>query len=191
MSNLTKRILSLFFTGGIVIFVIGLLVTNLDDLKGYEYTFDGKILLFSGVLAVLNVVILGYIWHSIFFILSGIRMPLPTAARIFIYGWLGKYVPGKVWSSISKIHLGRQEGYDTQALIVTSFFELALSTLAQFFVAGVLILLYGSEYISAPLLLFVIILSLVLLHPRVITLFFVHAARFIGKEFNDLCVSQL
>ena len=40
-------------------------------------------------------------------------------------------MPGKIWNAAGKVYIGSKEGLKTQALGVTSFFELSMTIIAQ------------------------------------------------------------
>jgi uncharacterized membrane protein YbhN (UPF0104 family) len=76
---------------------------------------------------------------------------------VFIYSWLARYVPGKVWLPLGKVYLGVREGIDKGSLVLSSFFEMVLSTLSQLLATIVAFLIFF-RYLYPPSHLFVILL---------------------------------
>jgi hypothetical protein len=99
-------------------------------------------------------------------------LPLGVAAGIFASAWLGRYLPGRIWTAAGKVYLGRQQGADLRQLSISVFFELALSVTAQAAVALILIILFFEGFIfgsRAELYLagLVLLLTLLALHPAI------------------------
>jgi len=61
---------------------------------------------------------------------------------IFIYSWLARYVPGKVWLPLGKVYLGVRAGLDKGSMVLSSFFETVLSTLSQLLMTIVAFLIF-------------------------------------------------
>lgn len=85
------------------------LALNWDELVAADLHFNVGLLLLS--FAVLAVWMLGQalVWHLLT-ITSGIRIPLPRALAAWFYSQLGKYVPGKVFLYLGRLHFYVREG---------------------------------------------------------------------------------
>jgi len=76
---------------------------------------------------------------------------------IFIYSWLARYVPGKIWLPLGKVYLGVRSGLDKGSMVLSSFFETVLSTLSQL-LATIIAFLIFFRYLYPPSHLFMVLL---------------------------------
>lgn len=67
-------------------------------------------------------------WRQLLAIVEpGHRLPLPVAARIFLLGQLGKYVPGSVWVVVAQTELARRHGVPRQATATAGLLAMGVS----------------------------------------------------------------
>lgn len=162
----------------LVVATIGLVLAKIivdgwDEIAASYRTLDYRFLALSFLLGQLNVATLMLLWWGLLKLVSrGGGLPLTAAARIFASAWLGRYLPGRLWTAAGKVYLGRQQGADLRHLSISVFFELALSITAQATVALILIILFfdgfifGSRleiYVAAA----VVALSMLAIHPAI------------------------
>lgn len=120
------------------------------------------------VLSVGNVLLAGMSWRGALADL-GSPLPLRPAARVFLIGQLGKYVPGSVVQVVAQAELGRDYGVPRRRtasalavqLILSVTSALLLVLVAAPFASGEAARRFGAVVLLAPVL-------LVLLHPRVL-----------------------
>ncbi len=120
------------------------------------------------VLSAGNVLLAGMSWRGALADL-GSPLPLRPAARVFLIGQLGKYVPGSVLQVVAQAELGRDYGVPRRRtasalavqLILSVTSALLLVLVAAPFASGEAARRFGWAVLLAPLL-------LVLLHPRVL-----------------------
>ncbi|MCU1595810.1 MAG: hypothetical protein JWO12_3202 [Frankiales bacterium] len=67
----------------------------------------------------------------------GSDLPVPTAARIFFVGQLGKYIPGSVWPVLAQMQMGKAVGVPRLRMAAASLMAVILS-LATGLLVGVL-----------------------------------------------------
>jgi uncharacterized membrane protein YbhN (UPF0104 family) len=189
MKSIIKKLvvgsLTLLFTGGTLAYVFVLLFQHWDEVEIGQYAFDWMLLLAALVFAVLNVVTLAYLWYRSMRIISGTSASFLSLTNIFMFGWLGRYLPGKIWSAASKVHLGARQGFDVQSLALSSIFDLALATLAQCVVVLLLIVFFIEEkYVSVPLLIAIVVIGFVVLRPRTIHFLLIRMLSFSKYDIN-------
>ena len=113
-----------------------------------------------------------------------------AAARIFASTWLGRYIPGKIWTAAGKVYLGNKQGFDLRRLSISVFFELTLSITAQAAVALILIFLFldsslfGSQN-SVLLVVLAVALVMVGVHPAIFSRVVNYAMNWMGKKPID------
>lgn len=85
------------------------LALNWDELQAADLHFNAPLLLLS--MALLAVWMLGQalIWHLLT-ITSHVGIPLPKALAAWFYSQLGKYLPGKVFLYLGRLHFYVREG---------------------------------------------------------------------------------
>ena len=140
------------------------------------------VLLVGLVASLLNVLLAGLSWRSVLADL-GSRLPLRPAARIFLLGQLGKYVPGSVMQVLAQAELGRDYGVPRRRtasalavqLILSVTTALLLVFVAAPFSPGAAARRFGWAVLLAPVL-------LVLLHPRVLNPLLNALLRRVGRE---------
>lgn len=100
----------------------------------------------------------------------GQRVPVRTAAQIYLIGLLAKYLPGSLWSFVLQMELGRRANITRARAFLAGIVSLALSTTAAL-VLGALALpvLFRAGGWITILLLTLAPISLVCAHPAVLT----------------------
>ncbi|MGL5864961.1 MAG: lysylphosphatidylglycerol synthase domain-containing protein [Dermatophilaceae bacterium] len=82
----------------------------------------------------------------------GTRLPVPTAAGVFLVGQLGKYLPGSVWTVVVQTDMGHRLNVPRRRMAVTGLVMLGLSVLGGAVVAvpAVPVVLERSESAGSP-----------------------------------------
>ena len=145
------------------------LVVNWDEVSQADLHFDLWLLLASFALLGLWMVGQALIWHLLT-VSSGAHIPLPRAMAAWFYSQLGKYVPGKVFLYLGRVHLYTREGKGAGPITVAFGVEF-VGNLA----AAVLMVLLAALTSDVPglddyrwLLVIALVVFLVALHPRFI-----------------------
>lgn len=101
----------------------------------------------------------------------GSELHVPTAARIFFVGQLGKYVPGSVWPVLAQMEMGRAVGVPRARMAAGSLMAVLLSLATGLLVGLLAVNQLPDSYASSWLLaiLAVVPLLLVLARPQLIT----------------------
>ena len=153
--------------GAIFFFIGRSLVRNWDELAAADLHFDIWLLLASFVLLGLWMVAQAIIWHLLT-VSSGAHIPLPKAMAAWFYSQLGKYVPGKLFLYLGRVHLYTREGRGAGPITVAFGVEF-VGNLA----AAVLTVLVAALTSDVPaldeyrwLLSIALVAFLIALHPR-------------------------
>ena len=139
-------------------------------------------LLLALIASLANVLLAGMSWRAVLADLSS-PLPLRAAARVFLLGQLGKYVPGSVLQVMAQAELGREYGVPRRRsasalvvqLIVAVTTALLLVLVAAPFASGEAARRFGPVLLLVPAL-------LVVLHPRLLNPLLNGVLRRFGRE---------
>ena len=144
------------------------LLATVRDLGNFDFTLLAKPYAASLGLALAAVLSLFLVWYRLLARISHQPVPLWVALRVFAYSWLGRYVPGRVWSSVGKVYVGARLGLSTEELTLASLLEQILSNVAHTCVALFFLLFLFSGKVDSPAIL--ISLSVLLLGAGLVVL---------------------
>ena len=158
----------------IIVSLAVVLLATVRDLGHYDFTLLAKPVRCSLGLALAAVLSLFFVWYRLLARISHQPVPVLVALRIFAYSWLGRYVPGRVWSSVGKVYVGARFGLSTEELTLASLLEQILSNVAHICLALFFLLFLFSGKVDSPAILIsvsVLLLGagLVVLQPAVLT----------------------
>jgi hypothetical protein len=101
----------------------------------------------------------------------GSSLPVPTAARIFFVGQLGKYLPGSVWPLLTQMQMGKDAGVPRARMGAGGLVALGLSVVSGLLV-GLLalpaLLSDGAGVVYAVAAVLLLVVGAVVLHPAVL-----------------------
>jgi uncharacterized membrane protein YbhN (UPF0104 family) len=117
-------------------YVIALLWNNYDRLATHEYRLRWLPLVVSFPLAIVYLLVRGYVWHLIVRRMVG-RYPLRHDLTSWMSSLVGKYLPGKVFLLFGRIYLYRGHGASATHVGAAFLVEACCSTLAMLTVFGV------------------------------------------------------
>jgi len=124
-----------------------------------------------------------------------VSLPFLKGIKIMFYSQLGKYLPGKIWTFVGRMHFCQKVGIPNSKTFISMVLELALTVLS-----GILIflisLLLGSRFkmdINPFLLVTVAVLILMIIHPKILVRLINFFLRWLKKEQIkiDLNFSQI
>ena len=167
------RLLLVLAVGLVAFILLRIIVDGWDEVVASYRSLDYRYLALSFLLGQLNVVSLMLLWWGLLKCAArGGGLPLASAAGIFASAWLGRYLPGRLWTAAGKVYLGRQKGVELHHLSISVFFELTLSVTAQATVALILIILFFDGFIFGSrfevyLAGLTIVLIMLAIHPSV------------------------
>lgn len=153
---------------GLVGYLAWVLRQRAAELTAYEFRLNPWWLLPALLFSVVNVVGQALVWRFTFRRLGGAGLGRGLALRLFIYSWITRYLPGKVWMSAGKVVLGSRHGLDRQRLAVSAFLELALSSLSLLLLSVGFAPLLATDWRWTAVGLVALAGGLLLLHPRVL-----------------------
>ncbi|GAB3464243.1 lysylphosphatidylglycerol synthase domain-containing protein [Actinophytocola sediminis] len=121
----------------------------------------------AAVPAAASILATGLGWRAMLADLGG-RLPVRGAARVFLLGQLGKYLPGSVWSFLAQAELARDHAVSRKVTVTGSVLGLllALSTGA----ATAVIMLPAADGVLRRYwwVVLVVLAGVLFLHPRVV-----------------------
>jgi len=139
---------------------------------------------YVGAAVACNVVgiVLGMVaWRTLLTAMSG-PVPARAARRIYFVSFLGKYIPGRVWTLFAQLRLAGEAGVGPGAMAATFGLSLAVVTLTGL-VAGAVIapsLGVGAAWLAVPVAVFVLGLA----RPRWVIAPLVWACRLAGRPLH-------
>lgn len=156
-------VLTIFF------FIIRFLYLNIESIKTYPVHFDYLNLLYASILYFFFAINNTIIWYLITK-LNQCHISLPETIKIRIYSEFGKYIPGKVFIYGIVLFSYEKRNISMKKIAICSFQELVISTLATILISLISIVLANiSEFGGYKLfLIFILILCLFILHPKVL-----------------------
>jgi hypothetical protein len=175
----------------VIFFFIGRsLALNWDELQAADLHFDAPLLLIS--MALLAVWMLGQalIWHLLT-ITSQVAIPLPKALAAWFYSQLGKYLPGKVFLYLGRLHFYVREGRPIGPVTVA----FGVETIGNF-ASAIFTVLVAVLTVDAPALDpyrwalgAALVALLIALHPRVIGWLIAIAARVLHRRAFEVTLT--
>lgn len=164
-----RRIAGTLFIVAALFFLALAVVQRREELRAYDWSFEGGRLALSGVLLLCGLMGSAVIWRRVLAAFDHDVAVVPLA-RVWFVSSLGRYIPGKVWQLVGVADMARALGIDA----VTSVTSLALYMLYATVSALVLgVYLFPLDAIAAlgvPLLVarWAAPLALLLLHPGLV-----------------------
>lgn len=167
------------------------LVSNWGDLTSEDINVRPALLLLSMVPAVAGIFGMSLIWARIVgYVAGGDRPPAGQLTKVFVYSWIGRYVPGKVAYVLGRFYLGQSIGLSSTALVSSIGYEMVLLMVAaSAFAALTLVpaLAVQSENVLPYLALPVVALGgVIALHPRVLGRALRFVLRMLGRESTEV-----
>jgi len=120
------------------------------------------------ILLLLHFPLYGWLWRTILTTL-GANIRTSTATAITAVSAIGKYAPGKVWFTLGRMSLVKQEGVDEEKVLVSVVLEIAFTLLAGLVLLGSAVAFLPRGHVPTPVYLLFLMapLCLVVLYPPV------------------------
>jgi len=137
-----------FIIVAIFFFMGRTLLANWQKIRGYQFSLNYAYLVISLIFPAITVVFFSLIWNRILRILEHQNtISNFKALKIFIYSWLGRYVPGKILQPVGQVYLGSREGLPVKTLTISVVFENVLFIISSFLVSLIsLSVTFGSGF---------------------------------------------
>lgn len=115
----------------------------------------------------------------------GVNITLGSAARIWIIANTSRYVPGKIWQYVGRVELAKREaGIARGETIFSLLLEIFLVITAAGLVSLFALPFVGFENVDKGLVIFLLPLSLILLHPKLANFIILLIAKFSKNRIN-------
>ncbi|HPL95327.1 MAG TPA: lysylphosphatidylglycerol synthase domain-containing protein [bacterium] len=164
------KIFSYLFIIAIIIFLVFYLKNNWSKITFPELKFDYLYLIISFILFALSLIGLALLWGLILKKLE----PANTLTKqkiitIYLASELAKYTPGNIWAIVGRVLWGNQAGASKKNLLISSFLDSVLAALSVIELGVILLFIaLGKNWPNLyPLALVVIIISLIIIHPKI------------------------
>jgi hypothetical protein len=166
------------------------LASNWNELRSEDFDIQPVLVVVSAVPLIAAILLQSLIWRRLVDCIHGGETPLSgQLSKVFLYSWVGRYVPGKVAYVAGRFFLGRSIGFTVPVLVSAMAYELALLLVAGSAFATLTVLpsvAVESETIWPYLALPAIALAgLSALHPRVLRWAAQIGSRIAGREGGD------
>lgn len=135
-----KRVLEVAIVLTIVYFFTRMISTNWSQIKNYDWSFNYFYLTFSIFITTIAFLLQVYIWKSILEFV-GYKASFDGVFRLFYISNMGRYIPGKVWSFLGVVYIGKKmlihPRYTTATVVIgilTSLTACFLLSILLFFI---------------------------------------------------------
>jgi uncharacterized membrane protein YbhN (UPF0104 family) len=141
---------------------------NWSDLSWSGWELGWRRTALSAILILSGYVLRACLWAPMLHELTGARIPVLRAFRVSAMAWMGRYIPGKVWSVAGKAYLSSSDRAAVPMTGMAVIVEILWFQLGGILVAGVMLLFSGSSFIRGDyqyILAFLLVAGLVACHP--------------------------
>lgn len=168
---------------GIFYFIGRSLVDGWEDLMDAGLDFDPWRLAASIVLLGLYMLGRSLVWHHLTGLLDG-AIPVAKALTAWFYSQLGKYVPGKVFLYLGRLHYYSREGVGAGKVSLAFGLELVATFSASILTVLIAVLTVDAPGIERyrPIMIGALVAFLVILHPRILSAIVATAARIFKRS---------
>jgi len=188
--RLARAFLQWLIVAAIFIFIGQRLAADWDQLTEADLKIAPGSLALSVLLLGLYMLLRGFIWHHLTRLLD-VAIPAGKAVAGWFYSQLGKYLPGKVFLFLGRLHYYKREGVSAGRFSLAFGLELVATFAASILTVLMAALTLDSPAVERyrPYLLLALVLLLISLHPRILTLFIRIGYRILRREPFEVTVS--
>lgn len=166
------------------------LASNWSELRSEELDIQPALLILSGCLLAGDILMRSVVWWDLVGYFAGPSRPAyRLLVKVFLYSWLGRYIPGKVAYLVGRFYLGRSAGAPASALVGSIAYENVLILLTAMMLSALLLvpsLAVESEsfwpYLALPA---AAIGGVAVLYPPVLRRLLHLAMRITGRDLPD------
>ncbi len=167
-----------FFAAAVKIAVLAVLFyfwyryikNNREDLLSGDWRVGWGTAALSTLFMAIGYLIRSCLWAPMRYELTGERMSLADSFRVSAISWMGRYVPGKIWTVAGKAWLSSKDKSRVPALGMAVIVEILWFQLAGVLIAVVMLIFSGGHFFSAGIrmtMMAILAAGLVASHPRV------------------------
>src|SRR3990167_5430542 len=129
-----KSVLQWFFILLIIGFLLYTLYMNWEELKGYHFQISWGYFLISYIFLFLHFVLVALAWGLLLRALQKPGVPMLQALRIRTISDFARFLPGRVWFIMVRIHLCRKYKLSSAMIAVSALMEEFLNILSTILV---------------------------------------------------------
>jgi len=168
-----KLVLKWIIVFGIFVFLGKMVWNNWNQVKEAPFTLHAFPFILSTLIFAFSYFIQIWAWYLVTLKLKIALSPSETL-KIWFYSQLGKYLPGKIWLFLGRVHYYESRGKSKKSISVALYFEMVTIIVAGglIFLAALPMLKETGPFYSGSqiwwLVLAFILLGFIFLHPRVL-----------------------
>jgi len=169
----------------IFVFLFRHLSNSWGDLKDYEFELNLTLFLLSYIFVIVYFVFLALGWGLLLKVLRKPGVPMLKALKIRTISDFGRFVPGKVWLILGRIHLTKKYKIPAEVVTLSALMEVFLNFFGALLLFVFVFLLIVNNFLTnyALLSLPLILLFVFLLHPKWTNIFMKLAAKLLKRKF--------
>ncbi|MFH1038193.1 MAG: radical SAM protein [PVC group bacterium] len=163
-----RKIVQLLVIAVVVFFLGRNLYSNWSQLISYQWNPNFAFLGSSLLLLITCALLVATGWNMILKIM-GQQVPHPNTLRIFFLSELGKYVPGKIWTIMSRMLLAQKEGVPKVVTAASIGTQLIIQVISGLLAVLVTLPFWQEKEVPSRMyyIFFLLPVGLICLHPRV------------------------
>lgn len=180
-----KIALQWFVIVATIAFLFYTLYINWEELKGYDFTISWGYFIFSYVFLFLHFVLVALAWGLLLRALQKPGVPLLQALRIRTISDFARFLPGKFWFVMFRIHLCKKYNLSSATIAVSALMEEFLNIFSTLLLFVCIFFIFRHETLTsyAFYLLLFLPIPFVLMHPRIFQWFIKIAAKIFKKDY--------
>lgn len=151
---------------------------NWSELSSGSWDVGWRTAAFSAVFIFLGYILRACLWAPMLYELTGERIPVLRAFRISAMAWMGRYIPGKVWSVAGKAYLSARDKQLVPTIGMAVVVEVLWFQIGGILIAGTMLVASKSAFIQGSnqfILTGLLIAGIAACHPGI----FFRAANFV------------
>ncbi|MBN2071675.1 MAG: flippase-like domain-containing protein [Candidatus Krumholzibacteriota bacterium] len=154
----------------VIYFWYGYVRRNWSDLSTGHWDISWKTAVVSATLVFSGYILRACLWAPMLYELTGQRIPVSRAFRVSAIAWMGRYIPGKLWSVAGKAYLSARDREMIPMTGMAVIVEILWFQLGGVLIAGVMLLLSRSIFIQGTnlfLMAAMLVVGIALCHPGI------------------------
>ena len=169
-----KKILKWIFVLVIFVFLFRYLYLSWGEISSYDLELNWIPFLASYLFAFAYYILVAVGWSRILRSLKKLNISLLKAVKVRTFSDFGRFIPGKVWLILGRIHYCKKWGYSSGIVVLSTFMEIFLQLVAATMFFILVFSFSGIELLNGYLwvLIFVIPFLVLLMHPKFLNFIF-------------------
>ena len=180
-----KKILKWIFVLVIFVFLFRFLYLSWGEISSYDLELNWIPFLASYLFAFAYYILVAVGWSRILRSLKKLNISLLKAVKVRTFSDFGRFIPGKVWLILGRIHYCKKWGYSSGIVVLSTFMEIFLQLVAATMFFILVFSFSRIELLNGYLwvLIFVIPFLILLMHPKFLNFIFVKVGKLLKKDF--------